>query len=430
MNGVTMTSKPFVHEKVLVVGTTSDYIDWIRNSCPGQALFLTRPQIRTGAEEPAPATSEEILVELEDISLVTDRLKQHLAQWNQKIAGVACFDCESMETASQLADQFGQEYPGLQSIRNCRDKLVCKEIWNENHIRCPRTRPVNSQADAQQFLAQFSNGIVLKPFCGSGSELVFRVTTAKECAKAFKTIEKGLKKRSANPLFRRNPSQPNLMLAEEFFSGPEYSCDFIIEDNRVRIIRMARKIKPVNRPFGTVSGYILPAALPSHIPMATLEHALLEGARSLGITRAICMVDFIIGEHAPVLIEMTPRPGGDCLPFLLKAAGNLDMLALTLDFAAHRPLPINGSVPFLPHIGIRIHAQKSGVFKGFKADLLADDKRVKDIHMIRKPGHKITMPPDDYDSWLLGHMIIDPGEAGYPETLSDLIRRRLILEIE
>jgi len=50
-----------VEPKVLVVGTTADYIDWIQKSCPGRALFLTEPGVRRQAEEPCPLPGEEIL---------------------------------------------------------------------------------------------------------------------------------------------------------------------------------------------------------------------------------------------------------------------------------------------------------------------------------------------------------------------------------
>ena len=46
--------------QVLVVGTTSDYIEWIRKVRPGQALFLTEPKVRQNATEPCPDDGEEI----------------------------------------------------------------------------------------------------------------------------------------------------------------------------------------------------------------------------------------------------------------------------------------------------------------------------------------------------------------------------------
>jgi hypothetical protein len=56
--------------------------------------------------------------------------------------------------------------------------------------------------------------------------------------------------------------------------------------------------------------------------------------------------------------------------------------------------------------------------------------RVKKTRFIRKPGHIITMPPEDYDSWLLGHMIIQTNGTKYPETQCLLITKRLVVEIE
>lgn len=431
MNGRPMSGKQFVHkkDKVLVVGTTSDYIEWIQTASPGRALFLTAPDIRENAWEPSPWEADEIVTPLDDFTCLRAKLDIHLDRWNQRISGVACFDCESLETASRLSSELGIEYPDVETIRNCRDKYLSKRIWQDNGICCPEVRPVDSLKDAVDFLSACRSGIVLKPFCGSGSELVFKCRTKDECSHAFSSIMDGLKKRCTNPLFKQNSSLEHLMLAEEFIEGSEYSCDFIVENNTVRIIRMTRKIKSTSQPFGTASGYIIPA-VPPYIDLPDLEAAFLRGASALGIQRGLCMVDFIMAGHRPALIEMTPRPGGDCLPFLLKEAGNLDILSLTLDFAEGRPLPLNGVNPFTPHIALRIHAHKAGIFKGIKTEMLSGEQRVKQIHISKRPGHVITMPPADYDSWLLGHMIIQPKSGSYPETQCVLIRNRLELEIE
>ncbi|MFH2059595.1 MAG: ATP-grasp domain-containing protein [Pseudomonadota bacterium] len=423
------------NKRVLVVGTTSDYIDWIRKACPDRALFLTAPRIRETALEDRPTDQEEILAPLTDISQIKSTLMHHLEQWDQTLSGVACFDCESMELTSMLASEYGLAYPSLDAIRLCRDKYISKQIWQKNNIPCPSTRPVNLPDEVIQFHAMTQSTVVIKPFCGSGSELVFRCKTIKDCQDAFVAVKDGLKKRAANTLFKQTRSQDYLMVVEEFIDGPEYSCDFMIENDEITIIRMTRKIKSANQPFGTITGYLIPSRLPgkleqSKLEQSKLENILLNGARCLGIKRGLCMVDFIVNGHQIMLIEMTPRPGGDCLPFLLKESGNLDILKLTLDVAEQKLLKLNGSIPFAPHIAIRIHAQKAGVLKGFNTDLLRDDKRIKQLYFIRKPGHVITMPPYDYDSWLLGHMIIEPSDNDYPETQCLLIAKRLGVDIE
>lgn len=427
-----MKKKKSVHnqKKVLVVGTTSDYIDWIRNARPGEAVFLTDPEIRNNADEPKPSAGEEILCSLDNFEKVNVSVLNHMSQWCQEIIGVACFDCESMTIAAMLANELNLTFPSLDAIWNCRDKYISKLIWQQNGIPCPETMPVNSSDDAIRFLLKTESSIVLKPFYGSGSELVFRCRTSSECEKSFEAIKQGLENRCLNPLFKKNSSQDHLMLAEEFILGPEYSCDFTIDKNKIRIIRMTKKIKTSKDPFGFVSGYVIPCNLPPNFDFSKLETLLLNGAKTLGIKRGICMVDFIMKDHSPFLIEMTPRPGGDCLPFLLKEAGGLDILGLTLDFAARKPIHLNGSVSFMPHVGLRITSPRAGILKGFNAELLRDEKRIRKIHFSKKPGHNITMPPMDYDSWILGHMIFKLDSNSYPETQSFLIGKRLQVEIE
>lgn len=417
-------------KKILVIGTTSDYIDWIQNACPGKALFLTGPEVRKNAQEKSPAAEEEIVTPLENIDHIKNELVLHLKKWGQTVSGITCFDCESLELTAMIAYQLGLEYHSLEAIQNCRDKYISKLLWQQNNIPCPAAAPVNSEIDATKFLSEHPNGIVLKPFYGSGSELVFKCQTPKDCKKAFKAIENGLKTRRENPLFKKSSSHEHLMLAEKFIAGPEFSCDFIIENNTINIVRMTRKIKQTEQVFGTVSGYALISGRQSRVNIPEFETCLLNAAKALGLRNGICMVDFIIEDHHPVLVEITPRPGGDCIPFLLKEAGKIDILKLALNLAEKKSLKFKKPFSYKPLIAIRIHAQKAGRLKGFDTRGLDSEKRIKKSHFIRKPGHMITMPPADYDSWLLGHIIIEPDCDSFPETQCLLIKNRLRVDIE
>ena len=79
-------------DPVLVVGTTTDYIDWIRNARPGGALFLTDPALRRDASEPPPALQEEICCDLADPEAVYDALLAHMETHRLGLSGIACFD--------------------------------------------------------------------------------------------------------------------------------------------------------------------------------------------------------------------------------------------------------------------------------------------------------------------------------------------------
>ncbi|WP_020589876.1 ATP-grasp domain-containing protein [Desulfobacter curvatus] len=418
--------------QVLVVGTTSDYIEWIRKVRPGQALFLTEPKVRENATEPCPDNGEEILCPICDIDTAIKALDYHKKTFGVTISGIACFDCESMEATSILAAKMGLPYPDIEAVRNSRDKFISKQLWGQNQIPCPQTCPVNTEIEVLNFLDQVPAGIVLKPFCGSGSELVFKCTTRKDCSTAFNAVADGLAARTGNPLFKPTEAGTFQMLAEEWVAGPEFSCDFLMEKDRAVILRKTRKIKVDSRPFGTISGYaICPDDDEEKMPANDiLADAFYRAARALGIKTGVCMVDFILRHKNPVLIEMTPRPGGDCLPFLLKEAGNIDILGLTLDAAQGVAWKNEKKGPFSPLVAFRIHARRDGILKRIKTEAVENDSRVKKIHLIHPPGHRVTMPPQDYDSWLLGHLIIEPNRRKFYETECLLLAKRIDIEMD
>lgn len=393
---------------ILIVGTTSDYIHWIRQACPERALFVTAPEIRLKAREKAPLPKEEILVDLSDPNQVLDAVESHLKRWGIVPGGIFCFDCEAMALTAFLAQKLDLDYPSSRAIENCRDKYLSKQIWQEHGIPCPITMPVKDLSHATAFLRSMPWGCVLKPFAGSGSELVFKCEDEKMCKHAYQTIATQLERRRAHALFRHANSEQYLMLAEERIRGIEFSCDFIVDRNGIRLIRLAKKITSPCKSFGTILGYILPGKLPQGTDTTNFEALLLQGARALGIHRGICMADIFISQGQARLIEITPRPGGDCLPHLLKAVCGMDILKICLDFAQGLEPDLSPYRRAIPHAGIRLISSKAGVVKRIDTSRLDMDPRVAGLEIIRSPGHRVQLPPEDYDSRLLGHMIFKP----------------------
>ncbi|MCB2183946.1 MAG: ATP-grasp domain-containing protein [Desulfobulbaceae bacterium] len=403
-------------DKVLVVGTTADYIHWIRQANPGRAIFLTAPEIRHPANEANPHPVEEILCDLEEPSHALHELINHLQNWDLTVNGIACFDCESLELAAYLAMELNLPYPSVESIRLCRDKFVTKTIWRKNQIPCPRVKLVQSAGDVSDFLMELDAPCVLKPVTGSGSELVFRCSTRKDCDQGTRLILKELKNRKSDRLYR---SMTTWFVVEECLRGDEFSCDFFIRNNSVRIIRLTKKIKDPDKPFGTISAYMLSDCKTEGLDKNALERILCRAAGALGVSEAICMVDFIACGGEISLLEMTPRPGGDCLPFLLKQSMALDILTYTLDFAQRKKSSLpksNGR-----YAALRFHANCPGKITKINDNLLQQDSRVIEIHRLRQPGHHVTMPPHDYESWYLGHVIFKP----FPDIDLDVQTREL-----
>jgi hypothetical protein len=131
-------------KRILVVGTTADYIHWIQRSYPGTALFLTDPLVRRTAREPAPPPDSEIRCQLASFDQSEHAIRTHLGTYSMQLSGVVSFDCESMALAASLARQFGLPFPSPEAIQNCRDKFLTKTIWHQNRLNTPLVRLVGS----------------------------------------------------------------------------------------------------------------------------------------------------------------------------------------------------------------------------------------------------------------------------------------------
>jgi biotin carboxylase len=357
-------------------------------------------------------------------------LQHYLRQENIRLDGVACYDCESMELAAVLAQELSLPYPSVQAVNNCRNKYLTKTLWARHNLFTARVRQIRSATEAVHFYQDLDGPCVLKPPGGSGSELIFRCDSERDCKHYFTKIVDGLQQRHTNRLYRSFRTSDPVVLAEEFVLGEEYSCDFVIENGRVEVIRLTRKILSSQGPFGTASGYLLPGLLPEVIKEYDFRRILYQSVLALGINRAICMLDFMVCKNRIVLLELSPRPGGDCLPSLLRRCLNLDVITLYLDFCQQRPWRLQIPANSNPCLGLRLHAGRSGSLKKVDTRPLQHDSRVREIHLTRQPGHQIKMPPDDYDSWLLGHIIFDFDGATAPEVQCRELLEKLIVEVE
>ncbi|MBI9075214.1 MAG: ATP-grasp domain-containing protein [Desulfatibacillum sp.] len=386
--------------RVLVVGTTPDYVDRIRTIRPGKALFLTSPQLREKALETPPAREEEILCPLKPKEAL-QAVERHLAAHDLTLGGIACFDCETMILTATLAKELELDYPALDAVMNCRNKYRAKNLWQAAHLPTPRFGLVNDSGKAWSFMEKTRPPWVAKPLDGSGSSLVFKLEKpgdlegAAAKAKAF-YVKQGQDAQKAWP-----------MLLEEMAPGPEYSADFLFVGGQARILRLTAKHRLASELFGITQAYELRENLLSEKDRRELENLFARAARALGLAACICMVDFILNEQGPWLLEIAPRPGGDCLPLLLRKAGGPDTMGFALDFAGKAPLPQDGKT-LSPHVGLRIFAPCNGVLEKLETEALLRDKRVVCFESIRQPGDRVELPPKDYDSWILANIIYKP----------------------
>jgi len=422
--------------RVVVVGTTSDYIDLIRHRHPGRVLFVTDPSERQSALEENPTRGEEILSDLASAFMVINALKDHMGRYNIVADGVACFDCESLGLAACVAEELGLPFPYASAVALSRNKLLSKLTWQNANVACPEAAIARGPSDAARFLDRLGGSVILKPLTGSGSELVFKCARRSECLEAYEMIAKHLSGHKDKGMYL--PGQDGCggfdplrdIVVEEFIPGEEYSCDFYIDGTYLEVIRTAKKIPAAGYPVGITAAYVVPARLSPEISLGAFQEQLYRAATVLGLQRALCMVDFIVRKEKPHLLELTPRPGGDCLPWLIRQSSGLDILGLALDFAQGLEISLPAAEDWDTLVGLRLFAPHAGVVRELDSRLLHQDPRVREVLIKCQPGYRVLLPPQDYDSPLLGHLIFKPSKTIHLEEECASLASKLIVKME
>ncbi len=405
-------------DPVLVVGTTPDYVLKIHGRYPEDTVFITDTSFQTDSllrtiEEPAL-----LFASLENFGETLQSVCQYLSVNKLSPRGIACFDCESLIAASKLALHIKVPFPAPDAVAKTRNKFESRRIWKDAGLPSPRAALTSELEETLEFFRCVKKNIVLKPVSGSGSELLFHCKDEEEIIRSVRVMKEELPKRRLKPLFRMISVNPGVNLidpcgswiVEEFISGSEFSCDFILRDGQITILRETGKIKAPDQTFGSILAYTFPPLYPEGFVLKDLHNVLKGASTSLGFTWGYFMADFIITNGGyPVIIELTPRPGGDSIPDLVEIATGNDLLGTYLDIVSGKYSPLETSdMPPESFASINLYAPGEGVITCLDPSRILSLPWVKAVFLKKKVGDKIILPPDDYDNRLLGYCVVAP----------------------
>lgn len=400
---------------VLVVGTTPDYIARLHERHPDSLIFVTAVHFKGNPLLKGIPTSAILYSNLEDVPGTLGEVEDFLSSRKIEPSGVACFDCESLVLSSRVAAMFHRPFPPWEATTRARNKFDAKIVWEKAGISCPGAMLASTLDQTLDFFLAHGRDIVIKPLSGSGSELLFHCTREKEVEEAIGIISRELPRRRSNPLFRpladpitgKALDPCSLWVLEEFVAGEEFSLDFVLQSGRVTIIRETGKVKAQDKPFGSVLAYLLPPSYPPHLKREALPELLKRAVTSLGFDWGFFMVDFIVRDGVPCLLEVTPRPGGDSIPDLVKIAYGRDIIDIYLGFVRGLFKGIEG-FPSCEgtYASINLYAPREGTILNLAPARLLSESHVMALHLKKKKGERLLLPPGDYDNRLVAHCVI------------------------
>ncbi|WP_303851508.1 acetyl-CoA carboxylase biotin carboxylase subunit family protein [Seleniivibrio woodruffii] len=405
-----------LNTRVLVVGSTPDYNEIIYTKYGGETLFLTDKSQSAEWTGFKPPKKDECLFDLSNHEGAIEAILAHAKAHEISINGITCFDCEALPLAAKAAERLNLHFSTLSAIENARSKAGSHLLWQKNGVPCPATVRLFSPEDLEKTAQKAIYPCVIKPATGSGSELVFRVDNPEQTAEKYLYI---IDRIATHPNQRMYPICGCTL--EQFIDGDEFSCDWVMHEGKAEIIRIAEKVRRDELSFGTASAYIVPPSKP--VNTDKLKEILVKGAKALGFESMVAMTDFIIQDDRVYLIEMTPRFGGDSLPDTVMASAGFDIFRAALDYAVTGEICIPDF--WLPAVSVRIIAERAGTLR--KASVM-HDHRIISVNIEREEGHRIILPPENYFSRLLGHVVFRPDEGTDIRKQIDEIRAKISVE--
>ena len=432
-------SLPLNHDPVIVVGTTPDYVGRIYRSYPEAAFFILDPRFKADPCLTDMDPSVLLFAPLDHFDEVLGSLQRQLSINLLSPRGIACFDCDSLILASHLAQHFGMPFPSTEAIIHARNKLESRRIWSESGVACPQAVLASDLWQSQVFFRSVRKNVVLKPVSGSGSELLFHCKDETEIEKSVQILEEELPRRRSNPLFKLIPGTTRAApldpcqswIVEEYVPGPEFSCDFLLQDRDITILRETGKVKAPGQTFGSILAYTFPASYPEEFTVRNLSPVLIKASRALGFTWGHFMVDFIVQNGQPVILEMTPRPGGDSIPDLIEMATGSDLIGIYLDMVSGRgknstALP----QPAESFASVHFYAPREGVISHLDVSQILSLPWVKGVVLKKNVGDKVNLPPHDYDNRLLGYCIVSVDPHWDMVSIHRTIQQQLLLSVK
>lgn len=346
-------------------------------------------------------------------------ITRYAHQQRQEIAGIVGLDEEYRYVVSKyIADVFSLPFYEQSTIDAITNKYKQAIRLQQFKAPLPKFMLFNRMEDADTIL--FPN--VLKIVTGIGSKFVYLNKNRTELTAHLDDF----KEKSKQPI------QDNLILMQ-YIAGDEYSCDFLVTNDTVQILRVVKKITSLST-FPFFGGFYLfnPYSHESaNFNITALEATCTKIARAFGLTRGVCMMDFKFYKGSLFIIETTIRPGVAQFIDLM-----IDLYHYTsLDVLIRQILRINTSIQIPQGQGLLfyISTKQSGTIKRFDVSQLVNGSTPYNITTIKKyyeEGQRVDHESNKVTKEImLGHIVITNIPEERVANALEEIQKQMVIDI-
>lgn len=277
-------------------------------------------------------------------------------------------------TAARVAEALGLPGPSPTVAKLLTQKLAFRAFLRDEGLSFPRVIEIKDsmRLDGEIFVGK---KWLLKPNCSSGSKGIVMINN--EVEYYSRIVES------------RSFSLDGKAFLEEYLEGTQHTCEGILEGGKI-VLSLLTDRDTVSPPYTTTIGHRVPSRLPSRLQTQALSTIESVMAR-LGYSSGLFDCDFVATHDRVVLIEITPRLGGNSLSELFKVALDFDLVAYAVVTACGDPFPISSST--LKAAAIKILGVGLGgrlLWNEKEAELLAEQPWVSRLLFDVPRGAKVS----------------------------------------
>jgi ATP-grasp domain len=300
----------------------------------------------------------------------------------EPFAGVLSWDEARVLQTAKVAAALGLPGGDPDMVMRCRDKQLTREALAAAGVPQPRFFPTVTVEDALAAADRLGYPVVLKPRAMAASLGVVRVDTPEQLAARF--------------TFARDTTVPgawhyDVVLVEEYLTGPEISVDSAVHGGLVLPMFVARK-EVGYPPYFEEVGHLVDAADPLLVDPEVLR-VLQDTHTALGFTDGMTHAELKLTPAGPKVVEVNARLGGDLIPYLgLRVSGIDPGLAAAAVACGRRPelvaeRKLVGAVRFF-------YVERDDTTIGaVEVDRAALPEAVDRVVPLVEPGEVVSPPP-------------------------------------
>ncbi len=194
-----------------------------------------------------------------------------------------------------------------------------REFQQQIGFAYPHFQAVTDFSTFKLALSEIGFPAMVKPSDASGSKGVFYLGY-----NSFQSEKELMKIFTISQSFSRN----KILCVEKYMEGLDISGDALIVDGEIILCEVTNKyITPA--PDFVPIGHSVPSGLNNTV-QSEVKTTLQEVVRSLQITNGSLNFDIIITQDSIIILEMSPRLGGNCIPSIIRYGTDFDLVEAAL----------------------------------------------------------------------------------------------------